>query len=194
MILELTPKGVCRTAPAIPSLYIINRLLRMSVGNCKRGLWSYKKRGKQRRWMGKGDYTSSNFAKVYHRQLQIQWTKLYLVKSVLGKNNPAYGRHQLSRQIWIVGLLKFWRGCVIYRSAPKSGFGPYKNADSVHAKVGTRSTQKCWLGSLRNISPFFRALLEIQIEIEIELQNTSSFLGLYSRSRSRSNSGTHPRF
>ena len=35
--------------------------------------------------MGKGDYTSSNFAKVYHRQLQIQWTKLYLVKSVLGK-------------------------------------------------------------------------------------------------------------
>ena len=27
--------------------------------------------------------------------------------------------------------------------AQKSGIGPRKNADSVHAKVGTQSTQKC---------------------------------------------------
>jgi hypothetical protein len=87
------------------------------------------------------------------------------------KKNPAYGRHQLSRPMRIVGPIKFWRGCVIYRSAPKIGLGPRENADSVHAKVGTRSTQKCWLGSL---------------------QNTSPFLGLYSRSGS--SSGTHPRF
>ena len=86
--------------------------------------------------------------------------------------NPAYRRHQLSRPMRIVGPIQFWRGCVIYRSAPKSGLGPCENADSVHAKVGTRSTQKCWLCSLRNTSPF---------------------LGLYSKSgsRLRSNSGTH---
>ena len=91
------------------------------------------------------------------------------------KKNPAYGRHQLSRPMQIVGPIQFWRGCVIYRSAPKSGLCPRENADSVHAKVGTRSTQKCWLGSLRNTSPF---------------------LGLYLRLRSRlrSNSGTHPHF
>ena len=89
--------------------------------------------------------------------------------------NPAYRRHQLSRPKRIVGPIQFWRGCVIYRSAPKSGLGPRENADSVHAKVGTRSTQKCWLGLLRNTSPF---------------------LGLFSRlwSRSRPNSGTHPCF
>ena len=71
----------------------------------------------------------------------------------------------------IVGPIQFWRGCVIYRSAPKSGLGPRKNADSVHTKVGTRSTRKCWLGSLRSTFPF---------------------LGLYSRSRS--NFGSHPCF
>ena len=48
------------------------------------------------------------------------------------------------------GPIQFWRGCVIYWSAPKSGLGPRKKADSVHAKVGIRSTRKCWLGSLRN--------------------------------------------
>ena len=68
--------------------------------------------------------------------------------------NPAYGRHQLSRPMRIVGPIQFWRGCMIYRSAPKSGLDPRENADSVHAKVGTRSTQKGWLGSLRNTSPF----------------------------------------
>ena len=31
----------------------------------------------------------------------------------------------------------------ISRSAPKSRLGPRENADSVHAKVRTRSTQKC---------------------------------------------------
>ena len=81
--------------------------------------------------------------------------------------NPAYGRPRLSWPMRIVGQIQFWRGCAIYRSAPKSGLGPRKNADSVHAMVGTRSTQKCWLSSLRNTSPF---------------------LGLYSRSRSRSKS------
>ena len=120
------------------------------------------------------------------------------------RKNPAYGRHQLSRPMRIVGPKQFLRGCVIYWSAPKSGLGPRKNADLVHAKVETRSTQKCWLGSLRNTSPFlglysrlrsnsehilvFKALLEIEIKIKIKLRNTSSFLGLYSRSRSRSRS------
>ena len=98
-------------------------------------------------------------------------TEVLIVTSL--SKNPAYGRHQLSRFMRIVGPIPFWRGRVIYRSALKSGLGPCENADSVHAKVGTRSTQKCWLGSLRNTSPF---------------------LGLYSRSRSRLNSGTHPRF
>ena len=59
------------------------------------------------------------------------------------RKNPAYGKYQLSRPMRIVGPIQFWRGCVIYRSAPKSGLGPRENADSVHAKVGTRSTQKC---------------------------------------------------
>ena len=90
---------------------------------------------------------------------------------ILNTKNPAYGRHQLSRPMRIVGPIQFWRLCMIYRSAPKSGLGTRENADSVHAKVGTRSRQKCWLRSLRNTSPF---------------------LGLYSRSRT--NSGTHPRF
>ena len=70
------------------------------------------------------------------------------------KENPLYGRHQLSRPMRIVGQIQFWRGCVIYRSAPKSGVGPHENANSVHAKVGTQSTQNCWLRSLRNTSPF----------------------------------------
>ena len=84
-----------------------------------------------------------------------------------------YGRQQLSRPMRIVGPIQFWRGCVIYGSAPKSGLGPRENASSVHTKVGTWSTRECWFGSLRKTSPF---------------------LGLYSRSRSRSNSGTHPCF
>ena len=54
------------------------------------------------------------------------------------EKNPAYGRHQLSRPMQIVGPIQFWRGCVIYQSAPKSGLDPRKNVDSVHAKVGTR--------------------------------------------------------
>ena len=28
--------------------------------------------------------------------------------------NPAYGRHQLSRPMRIIGLIKIWRGCMIY--------------------------------------------------------------------------------
>ena len=35
--------------------------------------------------------------------------------------NPAYGRNQLSWPVRILGPIQFWRGCVIYRSAPKSG-------------------------------------------------------------------------
>ena len=61
----------------------------------------------------------------------------------LEAKNPAYGRHKLSRPMRIVGPIQFWRGCVIYRSAPRTGLGPRKNAESVHAKVRTRSTQKC---------------------------------------------------
>ena len=108
----------------------------------------------------------------------------------------------------IEGPIQFWRGCVIYWSAPKSGLGPRENADSVHSKVGTRSTRKYWLGPHKNGDQdgdrdqtpehilVFRALLKIKIEIEfkIELLNTSSFLGLYSRSRLRSNSGTTSSF
>ena len=30
------------------------------------------------------------------------------------KKNPAYGRHQLSRPMRIVGPIQIWRGCVIY--------------------------------------------------------------------------------
>ena len=119
---------------------------------------------------------------------------------------------QLSRPMRIVGPIQFWRGCMFYRSAPKSGLGPRKNADLVHAKVGTWSTQKCRLGSLRNTSLFLglysrsnsgthpRFQGSTRDRDEIELRNTSSFLGLYSRlrsrsrSRSRSNSGTHPFF
>ena len=99
----------------------------------------------------------------------------YTLNTLYLTQNPAYGRHQLSWPIRIVGPIQLWRCCVIYRSAPKSGLGPRENADLVHAKVGTRSTRKCWLGSLWNTSPF---------------------LGLYSRlrSRSRSNCGTHPCF
>ena len=107
--------------------------------------------------------------------VQMTWRALYAFLWQNYLKNPAHGRHQLSRPMRIVGPIQFWRGCVIYRSATKSGLGPSKNVDSVHAKVGTRSTQNCWLGSLRNTSPF---------------------LGLYSwsRLRLRSNSGTHPRF
>ena len=32
------------------------------------------------------------------------------------RKNPAYGRHQLSRPMRIVGPIQFWRGCVIYRN------------------------------------------------------------------------------
>ena len=96
------------------------------------------------------------------------------------KKNPAYGRHQPSRPMRIVGPIQFWRGCVIYRSSSKRGLGPRENADSVHAKMMTLFTPEH--------IPVLRALLEI----EIKLRNISSFLGLYSRSRS--NSGTHPRF
>ena len=148
----------------------------------------------------------------FNLAFKIIWSMAY--GSTFNNKNPAYGRHQLSRLMQIVGQIQFWRGCVIYRSTPKSELGPRKKAELVHAMVGTLSTQKCWLGSLRNTSPFlglysrsrsrlnsgthplFRALLEIEIEIEIELWNTSLFLGLYSRSRSRSrsNEGTHPLF
>ena len=58
------------------------------------------------------------------------------------EKNAAYGRHQLSRPMRIEEPIQFWKGCVI-RSAPKSGLCTRENADSVHAKVGTRSTQKC---------------------------------------------------
>ena len=40
-----------------------------------------------------------------------------LLKSVFriqGKKNPAYGRHQLSRLMWLVEPIQIWRGCVIY--------------------------------------------------------------------------------
>ena len=70
------------------------------------------------------------------------WCKIHWrIKAIklLYNKNPAYGRHQLSRPVQIVGPIQFWRGCMIYRSAPKSGLGPRKNADSVQAKVGTRS-------------------------------------------------------
>ena len=30
------------------------------------------------------------------------------------KKNPAYGRHRISRPMWIVGPIQFWRVCVIY--------------------------------------------------------------------------------
>ena len=64
------------------------------------------------------------------------------IKTFSSYKNPAYGRHQLSQPMQIVGPIQFWRGCVIYRSAPKSGLGPRENVDSDHTKVGTRSTRK----------------------------------------------------
>ena len=30
------------------------------------------------------------------------------------KKNPAYGRQRISRPMWIVGPIQFWRGWVIY--------------------------------------------------------------------------------
>ena len=78
--------------------------------------------------------------------------------------NPAYRRHQLSRPMRIVGPIQFWRGCVIYPSAPKSGLGPRENGDSVDAKVGTRSTLKKILTRFTSEHiPVFRALLKIEI-------------------------------
>ena len=37
-----------------------------------------------------------------------------LVSFKLMIKNPAYGRHGISRPMWIVGPIQFWRGCVIY--------------------------------------------------------------------------------
>ena len=114
-----------------------------------------------------------NASSIWSQKNSVLYVCSYTSWKKIHKKNPAYGRHQLSRPMRIVVPIQFWRVCVIYRSSPKSGLGPRENADLVHAKVGTWSTQKFWLGSLRNTFPF---------------------LGLYSRSRSRSNSGTHPCF
>ena len=49
--------------------------------------------------------------KIFIRIDQMFFTNL--VFQMINKN-PAYGRHQLSRPMWIVGPNQFWRGCVIY--------------------------------------------------------------------------------
>ena len=69
----------------------------------------------------------------------------------------------------IVGPIQFWRGYVIYRSAPKNGFGPGKNADSVHAKVDSVQAKMLTPFTPEHI-PFFRALLEIEIETKIKIE------------------------
>ena len=158
---------------------------------------------KSKRVKNMQSYTSKKF---WSLGMFINWGKNVFSQPLLCKKNPAYGRHELSRPMRIVGPIQFWRGCVIYRSAPKAdlvhakmrtpstlkwGLGPRKNADSVHSGTHPRfkGSTRDWD---RNQTPehilVFRALLEIKIE----LRNTFSFLGLYSRSRS--NSGTHPRF
>ena len=42
------------------------------------------------------------------------WVKLTFAKTWSSWKNPAYGRQRISWLILIVGLIQFWRGCVIY--------------------------------------------------------------------------------
>ena len=74
------------------------------------------------------------------------------------KKNPAYGRHQLSQPMRIVGPIKFLRGCVI-RSTPEhipdfrallGTTDPHRKTDLVHAKMRTRSTLWWGLGPREN--------------------------------------------
>ena len=41
------------------------------------------------------------------------------IKLRFSKKNPAYGRHQLSRPMRIIGPIQIWRGCVIYLKKKK---------------------------------------------------------------------------
>ena len=47
----------------------------------------------------------------------------YLDKIYVWFKNPAYGRHQLSRLMWIVGPIQIWRGSVIYLKKIKKKYG-----------------------------------------------------------------------
>ena len=50
--------------------------------------------------------------------------------------NPAYGRHRISRPMRIVGLIQFWRVCVIYLEEEKKE--KKMGGSCVHASTHTR--------------------------------------------------------
>ena len=122
-----------------------------------------------------------------------KYSKVYMEKSRI-QETPTLSTDANSRTDTILGRLRDLPIRTEKRtwSTRKCGLGSRKNADSVHAKVVTRSTQKYWLGSLWNTSlflglysrlrlrwtlehiPVFRALLEIEIQIQIKI-------GLFSR-------------
>ena len=43
----------------------------------------------------------------------------YIIMGKLYKKIPAYGRHRISRPMRIVGLIQFWRVCMIYLEEKK---------------------------------------------------------------------------
>ena len=112
------------------------------------------------------------------------------------KKNPAYGRHQHSRPMGIVGPIQFWRGCVIYllkkklnknylpplpRQGAFRGGGPsgthhrFQESTQDHRsapKKRTRSTQKFGLGPLRNTSQFLGLYLRPPIRTEKRTRST----------------------
>ena len=74
------------------------------------------------------------------------------------KKYPAYGRHQLSRPMQIVGPIQFWRGCMIYfylkKNENKKKLPPHPPSPTKELLKG-----KGGGGHLEQL-PVFRALLE----------------------------------
>ena len=64
-------------------------------------------------FFGKPSFSFINFLEEnWLKELKV-WINTWKVQSVQIKN-PAYGRHQVSQPMRIVGPIQIWRGCVIY--------------------------------------------------------------------------------
>ena len=70
------------------------------------------------------------------------WVSFTILGKVSEKKNPAYGRHQLSRPMRIVGPYNF--------GEVASFTNPHQKTDFVHAKMRTRSTLRWGLGPCKN--------------------------------------------
>ena len=73
------------------------------------------------------DNNNNNNNNILNGQLFSEYITQPIIFLQFQNKNPACGRQRISQPMWIVGLIQFWRGCVIYlkkREKIQSGMTP----------------------------------------------------------------------